>query len=108
MYFASQGLGKIFYPVIVGIIRLLSVSIICYYVTFYDLSLNFVFYGVSFGLLANGLGLWMCMLGPDLEKIKFDIFNDFLDYPKKEIEYIAIFNTQKNRKIPTIIFICFY
>ena len=36
LYFASQGLGKIFYPVIVGIIRLLSVSIIFYYVTFYN------------------------------------------------------------------------
>jgi len=68
LYFASQGLGKIFYPVIVGIIRLLSVSIICYYVTIYDLSLKFVFYGVSFGLLATGLGLWMCMLGPDWKK----------------------------------------
>ena len=51
-----------------AIIGLVIGLFICYYITIYDLSLNFIFYGVSFCLLATGLGLWMCMLGPDWKK----------------------------------------
>ena len=65
LYFASQGTGKIFYPVLVGIIRFLSVSIICYLAIKFSWSINSIFYAVSFGLGITGIGLGLCMLGRD-------------------------------------------
>ncbi|MDC0227166.1 MATE family efflux transporter [Alphaproteobacteria bacterium] len=65
LYFASQGRGKVFFPVIVGILRFLSVSIICYFAINLDWSLNTIFYGVSFGLIITGLGLSLCMFSSD-------------------------------------------
>ena len=65
LYFASQGTGKIFYPVLVGVIRFLSVSIICYFAIKFSWSINSIFYAVSFGLGITGIGLGLCMLGRD-------------------------------------------
>ena len=65
LFFASQGTGKIFYPVLVGIIRFLSVSIICYLAIKFSWSINSIFYAVSFGLGITGIGLGLCMLGRD-------------------------------------------
>ena len=65
LYFASQGTGKIFFPVIVGIIRFLTVSIVCYLTIIFSWSLSHIFYAVAFGLAITGLGLSLCMLGPD-------------------------------------------
>ena len=65
LYFASQGTGKIFYPVLVGVIRFLSVSIICYLAIKFSWSINSIFYAVSFGLGITGIGLGLCMLGRD-------------------------------------------
>ena len=65
LYFASQGTGKIFFPVIVGIIRFLTVSFVCYLTIILSWSLSHIFYAVSFGLAITGIGLSLCMLGPD-------------------------------------------
>jgi len=65
LYFASQGTGKIFYPVLVGVIRFLSVSIICYLAIKFSWSINSIFYAVSFGLGITGIGLGLSMLGRD-------------------------------------------
>ena len=65
LYFASQGTGKIFFPVIVGIIRFLTVSVVCYLTIIFSWSLSHIFYAVAFGLAITGLGLSLCMLGPD-------------------------------------------
>ena len=65
LYFASQGTGKIFFPVIVGIIRFLTVSVVCYLTIIFSWSLSHIFYAVSFGLAITGIGLSLCMLGPD-------------------------------------------
>jgi Na+-driven multidrug efflux pump len=65
LYFASQGLGKIFFPVIVGILRLLSVSLVCYFSITFSWPINSIFYGVAFGLALTGIGLGLCMTGPD-------------------------------------------
>ena len=65
LYFASQGLGKILFPVIVGVIRLLSVSLVCYLAVVFSWPINSIFYGVAFGLTITGIGLGLCMLGPD-------------------------------------------
>ena len=42
-----------------------------------------------------------------LEKTNLTYLSIF-DYPKKDIEYIAIFSTQKNKKIPKTTFMFFY
>ena len=65
LYFASQGTGKIFFPVIVGIIRFLTVSVVCYLTIIFSWSLSHIFYAVAFGLAITGIGLSLCMLGPD-------------------------------------------
>ncbi len=65
LYFASQGTGKILFPVLVGIIRFLSVSIVCYFAIIFSWSIDFIFYGIAFGLFVTGIGLGLCMLGSD-------------------------------------------
>jgi len=65
LYFASQGTGKIFFPVLVGIIRFLSVSVVCYLAIMFSWSLNYIFYAIAFGLFVTGIGLALCMLGAD-------------------------------------------
>ena len=50
---------------IVGIIRFLTVSVVCYLTIIFSWSLSHIFYAVSFGLAITGIGLSLCMLGSD-------------------------------------------
>ena len=70
LYFASQGTGKIALPVSVGILRFLIVSISAYLVLHFSLPIEIIFYAVSTGLALTGIGLALCLLGPDWKYTK--------------------------------------
>ena len=70
LYFASQGTGKIVLPVSVGILRFLIVSISAYLVLHFSLPIEIIFYAVSTGLALTGIGLALCLLGPDWKYTK--------------------------------------
>ena len=61
LYFASQGTGKMIFPVLVNITRLLVVSIICTLVVLFQLEIKWLFCGVSIGLLVTGIGQFLCV-----------------------------------------------
>ena len=65
LYFASQGTGRMVLPVSVGVARFLVVSIIGFAAISFSWSLTIVFAGVCVGLITIGLGLSLCLLGPD-------------------------------------------
>jgi len=65
LYFASQGTGRMILPVSVGVVRFLVVVIIGVAAIRFSWSLIIVFAGVSAGLVTIGLGLSLCLLGPD-------------------------------------------
>ena len=65
LYFASQGTGRMVLPVSDGVARFLVVSIIGVAAISFTWSLSVVFAGVSVGLIIIGLGLSLCLLGPD-------------------------------------------
>jgi hypothetical protein len=43
----------------------LSVSLVCYFAITFSWPINSIFYGVAFGLALTGIGLGLCMTGPD-------------------------------------------
>ena len=65
LYFASQGTGRMILPVSVGVVRFLVVVIIGVAAIRFSWPLTVVFAGVSAGLVTIGLGLSLCLLGPD-------------------------------------------
>lgn len=64
LYFASQGTGKMFLPVLVGFARLLVVSITGAVTVWLGFGVGGVFWGVSAGMMTVGMGLWLCTQGP--------------------------------------------
>ena len=68
LYFASQGTGKMFFPVLVNISRLLVVSIICTFVIIFQLGIKGLFCGVSIGLLVTGVGQFLCLYSSPWKK----------------------------------------
>jgi Na+-driven multidrug efflux pump len=65
LYFASQGTGKIALPVSVGVLRFATVSITAYLALHFSLTIDIIFYAVSVGLTITGVGLALCLFGPD-------------------------------------------
>ncbi|MBI09574.1 MAG: multidrug transporter [Rhodospirillaceae bacterium] len=65
LYFASQGTGHLVWPVGVGVLRFLVVSGVGVVALALGWPLEAVFAGVSAGLLVTGIGLALCLLGPD-------------------------------------------
>jgi Na+-driven multidrug efflux pump len=68
LYFASQGTGKMIFPVLVNITRLLVVSIICTLVVLFQLEIKWLFCGVSIGLLVTGIGQFLCLYSSPWKK----------------------------------------
>ena len=68
LYFASQGTGKMIFPVLVNITRLLVVSIICTLVVLFQLEIKWLFCGVSIGLLVTGIGQLLCLYSSPWKK----------------------------------------
>ena len=65
LYFASQGTGRLLRPVSVGVLRFLVVSGTGAAALTFGWPLEAVFAGVSAGLVVTGVGLALCLLGPD-------------------------------------------
>ncbi len=61
LYFACQGTGFMTLPVLVGMIRLLVVSMIGAVAIYFTLDINTTFAGVAAGLVVIGTGLALCM-----------------------------------------------
>ena len=69
LYFASQGTGKMIFPVLVNIARLFIASIICAIVILFQLEIKWLFCGVSIGLLVTGVGQFLCLYSPPWKKV---------------------------------------
>jgi len=65
IYFSSQGTGKMIKPILVGILRFSCVVLFGYFAISKNLSIDYVLYSVSFGLLITGLGMALCLLGKE-------------------------------------------
>ncbi len=65
IYFSSQGTGKMIKPILVGILRFLCVVLFGYLAIAKNLSIDYVLYSVSFGLIITGLGMFFCLLGKE-------------------------------------------
>lgn len=65
LYFASQGTGRLVLPVSVGVLRFLVVSGVGAAALTFGWPLEAVFGGVCAGLAVTGVGLALCLLGPD-------------------------------------------
>lgn len=65
LYFASQGTGRLVLPVSVGVLRFLVVSGVGAAALTFGWPLEAVFGGVCAGLAVTGIGLALCLLGPD-------------------------------------------
>ena len=65
LYFASQGTGRLVWPVSVGVLRFVVVSGTGAAALIFGWPLEAVFAGVSAGLAVTGIGLALCLLGPD-------------------------------------------
>ena len=65
LYFASQGTGRLVWPVSVGVVRFLVVSATGMAALAFGWPLEAVFAGVSAGLAITGIGLALCLLGPE-------------------------------------------
>ena len=68
LYFASQGTGNMFLPVLVNITRLFIVSVICILVAALQLDIVWLFYGVGIGLLVTGVGQYLCLYSSPWKK----------------------------------------
>ena len=64
LYFASQGTGQMFWPVLVGVVRFAIVAAVGGSAVAWSLDLGVIFWGVSAGLTSIGIGLLFCLLGP--------------------------------------------
>lgn len=65
LYFASQGTGRLIRPVSVGVLRFVVVSGVGAAALTFDWPLEAVFGGVCAGLAITGIGLALCILGPE-------------------------------------------
>ena len=70
IYFASQGTGKMIKPITVGIVRFFTVIILGYFVIYVKGPIDYIFYAVSLGLIITGLGMIICLLGPEWKENK--------------------------------------
>jgi putative MATE family efflux protein len=61
LYFASQGTGRMFFPVMVGVTRLVAVATIGFLALRYSWPVSAVFMGVAVGLTIIGVGTALCM-----------------------------------------------
>ena len=68
LYFASQGTGNMFLPVLVNITRLFIVSVICILVAALKLDVVWLFCGVGIGLLVTGVGQYLCLYSSPWKK----------------------------------------
>jgi len=64
LYFASQGTGRMFLPVLVGVVRLLVVALTGLITVGLGFDIGGIFWGVSAGMMTVGVGLWLCTKGP--------------------------------------------
>jgi len=65
IYFSSQGTGKMIKPILVGILRFSCVVLFGYLAVSRNLSIDYVLYSVSFGLIITGVGMFLCLLGKE-------------------------------------------
>ncbi len=65
LHFASQGTGRLLLPICVGVIRLLTVSLVGLVAVWMDWPIQVVFAGVSAGLLVTGIGMALCLFSSD-------------------------------------------
>ncbi len=65
IYFSSQGTGKMIKPILVGILRFSCVVILGYFAISKNLSIDYILYSVSLGLIITGLGMALCLLGKE-------------------------------------------
>ena len=65
IYFSSQGTGKMIKPILVGILRFSCVVLFGYLAVSRNLSIDYVLYSVSFGLIITGAGMFLCLLGKE-------------------------------------------
>ena len=64
LYFASQGTGNMFFPIVGGISRLLVVSIFGILIISLDLNINYLFFTIGIAMSFVGLILCLNMFGP--------------------------------------------
>ena len=64
LYFASQGTGRMFLPVLVGVVRLAVVTLTGLITAGLGFDVGGIFWGVSAGMVTVGVGLWLCTKGP--------------------------------------------
>ena len=65
IYFSSQGTGKMIKPILVGILRFSCVVLFGYLAVSRNLSIDYVLYSVSFGLIITGVGMFLCLFGKE-------------------------------------------
>ena len=65
LYFASQGTGNMFFPIVGGISRLLVVSIFGILIITLDLNINYLFFTIGIAMSLVGLVLFLNMFGPN-------------------------------------------
>jgi Na+-driven multidrug efflux pump len=61
LYFASQGTGKMGLPVLVNVIRLLTVLLIGSLTIVFEWNMIYIFMSVSLGLAITGVGQFLCL-----------------------------------------------
>jgi putative MATE family efflux protein len=61
LYFASQGTGKMGLPVLVNIIRLLTVLLVGCLTIIFEWNINCIFISVGLGLAITGVGQFLCL-----------------------------------------------
>ena len=68
LYFASQGTGKMIKPIIVGLFRFFSVITIGYISLIFNMTIDYIFFAVSIGLVITGIGMSLCLKGSEWKK----------------------------------------
>ncbi len=68
LYFASQGTGKMIKPIIVGLFRFFSVITIGYISLIFNMTIDYIFFAVSIGLVITGIGMSLCLKGSEWRK----------------------------------------
>ena len=65
LYFASQGTGNMFFPIVGGISRLLVVSIFGILIIILDINIKYLFFTIGIAMSLVGLVLFLNMFGPN-------------------------------------------
>ena len=68
LYFASQGTGTMIFPVLVNVMRLFVVLITCVATVTLQLDIQWLFIGISLGLLVTGTGQFLCLYSTSWNK----------------------------------------